>query len=118
MRTLTTAEGLGQEVPKDAAAVFIVGPQRPFSEGEADTLAAYEKRGGRLFIALDPENGALRGAAEAPGPQAHADRLAQERGIATVRPPPSLADRINIGTRTFSSHPVGDLPGPQQRRRC
>jgi len=32
-------------------------------------------------------------------------RLAQERGIATVRPPPSKADRVNIATRTFSSHP-------------
>ncbi len=32
--------------------------------------------------------------------------IAQERGTANVRPPPGLADRYNIGTRTFSSHPV------------
>lgn len=106
VRTLTTAEGLGQEVPKDAAAVFIVGPQRPFSEGEADTLAAYEKRGGRLFIALDPEpKERFEELLKPLGLKLTPDRLAQERGIATVRPPPSLADRVNIATRTFSSHP-------------
>jgi hypothetical protein len=32
--------------------------------------------------------------------------LAQEKGTATLRPPPSLADRVNIGTRSFGSHPV------------
>ena len=106
LRTLTTAEGLGQEVPKDAAAVFIVGPQRPFSDGEAGTLAAYEKRGGRLFIALDPEpKERFEELLKPLGLRLTPDRLAQERGIATVRPPPSLADRVNIATRTFSSHP-------------
>ena len=106
VRTLTTAEGLGQEVPKDAAAVFIVGPQRPFPPGEAETLAAYEKRGGRLFIALDPEpKERFEELLDPLGLKLPPERLAQERGIATVRPPPSLADRVNIATRAYSSHP-------------
>lgn len=107
VRTLTTAEGLGNEIPKDAAAVFILGPSRAFSEPEAASIEAYAKRGGRLFIALDPENGLAFDELMAPlGLSFKPQPIAQERGNANVRPPPGLADRINIGTRTFSSHPV------------
>jgi len=106
VRSLTTAEGLGQEVPKDAAAVFIIGPQRPFTEPEAQALEAYEKKGGRLFIALDPESALPFDELLKPlGISFKPQVLAQERGTANVRPPPGIADRINIGTRTFSSHP-------------
>lgn len=106
VRQLTTAEGLGNEIPKDAAAVFVIGPTRAFTEPEAKALEAYEQRGGRLFIALDPEatlpfDELLKPLGLSFKPQP----LAQERGTANVRPPPGLADRINIGTRTFSSHP-------------
>jgi hypothetical protein len=107
IRPLTTAEGLGQEIPKDAAAVFIIGPSRAFSAPEAASLEAYEKKGGRLFIALDPENALPFDELMAPlGLSFKAQPIAQERGTANVRPPPGLADRINIGTRTFSSHPA------------
>jgi hypothetical protein len=107
VRPLTAADGLGQEVPSDAAAVFIIGPTRPFSPPEADALVAYGKRGGRLFLALDPEAGhdfaeLLKplGLSFAPTP------LAQARGNANVRPPPGPADRYNIAVKTFSSHPA------------
>jgi hypothetical protein len=107
VRTLTTAEGLGQEIPKDAAAVFIIGPQRAFSQPEADSISAWGKRGGRLFIALDPESALPFDELMSPlGLSFKPQAIAQERGTANVRPPPGLADRINIGTRTFSSHPV------------
>lgn len=106
VRTLTTAEGLGQEVPKDASVVFVVGPSTPFTPGEAAALETYEKSGGRLLIALDPENGLSFDDLLKPlGLSFKPQTLAQERNTATVRPPPGLADRINIGTRTYSSHP-------------
>lgn len=107
VRTLTTAEGLGNEIPKDAAALFILGPERAFSAPEAASIEAYAKRGGRLFIALDPENGLpFDELVEPLGLSFKPQNIAQERGTANVRPPPGPADRINIGTRTFSSHPV------------
>jgi hypothetical protein len=107
VRLLSTAEGLGQEVPKDAAAVFVLGPTQPFTQPEADALAAYAQRGGRLFIALDPEAGpAFEELMKPLGLSFKPERIAQERGTANIRPPPSLADRVNIGTRTFSSHPA------------
>jgi hypothetical protein len=107
VRQLSSAEGLGQEIPKDAAAVFVMGPTREFTSPEALALENYFKRGGRLFVALDPENALpfdnfLRSFAVSMKPVF----IAQERGTANLRPPPSLADRINIGTRTFSSHPI------------
>lgn len=109
---LTTAEGLGTEVPKDAAAVFIIGPQRAFSAPEAATIEAYIKRGGRLFIALDPESGL--GFSELLTPLGLSFKpltITQERGNANVRPPPGIADRVNIATRTFSSHPIATYLG-------
>lgn len=106
VRALSAAEGLAQDVPKDAAAVFVIGPQRAFTDSEARALEAYEKRGGRVFFALDPEAGLSFDELLTPlGLKLTADRLAQEHSIANVRPPPSLADRVNIGTRSYSSHP-------------
>lgn len=107
VRLLSAAEGLGQEVPKDAAAVFVLGPTQSFTQPEADALAAYGARGGRLFLALDPEAGPNFEELLKPlGLSMKPQRVAQERGTANLRPPPSLADRVNIGTRTFSSHPA------------
>ena len=107
VRPLTGAEGLGQEVPSDASAVFIIGPTLAFSPAEAQALAAYEKRGGRVFLALDPDSGlAFDELLEPLGLTYVPHALAQERNIANVRPPPGLADRVNILTRTYSSHPA------------
>jgi len=107
VRLLSAAEGLGQDVPRDAAAVFVVGPQRAFPPPEAEALAAYLRRGGRLFLALDPEPGLDFAELLKPlGVVLTPQRLAQERNTANLHPPPSLADRVNIGTRTFSSHPA------------
>jgi ABC-type uncharacterized transport system len=107
VRVLSAAEGLGQEVPRDAAAVFVIGPQRAFAGSEAEALVAFGKRGGRLFLALDPEPGLAFEELLAPlGLKLTPQRLAQERNTVNLHPPPSLGDRVNIGTRSFSSHPA------------
>jgi hypothetical protein len=107
VRKLTTAEGLGNEIPKDAAAVFVIGPTSPFSEAEAKSLTDYAQKGGRLFLALDPEASLAFDELLKPlGLSFKPQPLAQERGTANVRPPPGLADRVNIGSNTFSSHPA------------
>lgn len=41
-------------IPEDAAAVAILGPQRPFLEGEVQLLREWLEKGGRLFVALEP----------------------------------------------------------------
>ncbi len=104
VKVLSSAEGLGTEVPTDAAAVFVVGPQRAFAPSEAETLAAYEKRGGKLFIALDPEHGLAFDELMKPlGLVFKPELLANEHANAQVNHAPS--DRVNIATQSYSSHP-------------
>jgi len=57
-------------VPADAAAVAILGPQRPFLDLEIEALRTYLDGGGRLFVALEP------GASD---PQL--EQLLEEKGI-------------------------------------
>ncbi len=115
VRTLTTAEGLGQEVPKDAAAVFVVGPTMAFSPPEAQALAAYAQRGGRLFLALDPESGLDAKELVAPLGVAFSPQvLCNDRLFARTAAQASPADRKNIGTRTYSSHPAVTYLGRTQ----
>ncbi len=107
VRSLSSAEGLGQEVPSDAAAVFILGPNRKFAPEEAASIAAYGRRGGSFFLALDAEPNLSFGELLGPlGLQATPGPVVQERGIANIQPPPSLADRTNIITRNYQRHPV------------
>ena len=116
VRTLSTAEGLGQEVPKDAAAVFIVGPSgrspRPRPTRWPPTRSAAGDSSSR---STPKPKERFEELLKPLGLKLTPDRLAQERGIATVRPPPSLADRVNIATRTFSSHPSVTYAGPGER---
>jgi hypothetical protein len=55
-RELGMAQGLGNEVPADAALVIVAGPQRPMLAEEIAALARYFQRGGRLLVAVDPES--------------------------------------------------------------
>ncbi len=107
VRTLSTAEGLAVEIPRDAAAVFVIGPTQAFSEPEAQALQAYEQRGGRLFIAVDPEAGLDMKELLAPlGVAFTPVTLANDKVYARTSAQASPADRKNIGTRSYSSHPA------------
>lgn len=55
VRELGLAQGLGNEVPSDAAVVLWVGPQRAMLAEESAALLRYFRRGGRLLVAVDPE---------------------------------------------------------------
>ncbi len=56
-RYLGAADGLMQDVPKDVTVVMVIlGPQKPFLPEESAALNRFIDRGGRLLIALDPEN--------------------------------------------------------------
>ncbi len=55
VRELGLAQGLGNEVPADAAMVLLVGPQRSMLGEESAALVRYFRGGGRLLVAVDPE---------------------------------------------------------------
>ena len=104
LKTLSAAEGLGQEVPKDAAAVMILGPTQAFQEPEAKALNEYGVRGGKLFIAVDPESGlAFKELLTPLGLSFTPVVLAND--VAYARKTYTPSDRTIIGTKTFSSHP-------------
>lgn len=54
-KELGMADGLAREVPEDARAVAVIGPRDRFLPEESAALLAYVQRGGRLLLALDPQ---------------------------------------------------------------
>jgi hypothetical protein len=104
VRQLGAAEGLASDVPNDATMVAMVGPTKPLLPEEVASLTRYFDKGGRLFIALDPEAGLD-----------YADLLGPlgvkfvptvlNNDVAIARKSNQLSDRQNIVTATFSSHP-------------
>lgn len=103
VKSLGTAQGLGNVVPDDAAAVFVLGPTAPLLQEELEALGRYLERGGRVLMALDTERavdvgGLLKplGLAFQPTPLAH------ERAFVPRRRNDS--DHLVIATNRFSSH--------------
>tara|TARA_B100001123_G_scaffold450769_1_gene623570 strand:- start:1423 stop:3312 length:1890 start_codon:yes stop_codon:yes gene_type:complete len=100
---LGLGDGLGQDVPADAAMVMVLGPRRPFFEAEMASLERFLARGGALLLALDPEGTFTMGPLEqrlgvryVATPLADEQRHLQQRG--------DLSDRRLIITNNFTSH--------------
>lgn len=104
LRTLSSAEGLASDIPRDAAAVLIIGPTSAFLPEEAAALERYLDNGGRALIAVDPETGLdFKGLLAPLGLQFTPVMLASDQAYVRRRYQPS--DRTNIGTASYSSHP-------------
>ena len=108
VRTLGVAEGLGAEVPRDAAVLAVVGPERDFLPEELAALRRYVERGGRLWLALEPHGPGLESLLEPWGLKLLRVPLANDQRY--LRTTYQQSDRANLGTASFSSHPsVGTL---------
>ncbi len=104
-RNLSAAEGLASDVPKDAAAVYLVGPTKALLEEEAAALVRYVKGGGRLFVAVDPEGGEAYQSLFAPlGVRFVTTPLANDQVY--LKRSSQVSDRANIATASFTSHPA------------
>jgi hypothetical protein len=104
VRTLGAAEGLAADVPNDATIVILAGPQKPLLTEEAAALVRYYQRGGRLLVALDPEEHQDEKELLAPlGLSFVPTILANDQIFYPRAHQPS--DRANILTNMFSSHP-------------
>lgn len=103
VRQLGAAEGLAEDVPQDAAMVVLVGPTKPLLPEEAASLERYFERGGRIFIALDPESGDAHELLAPLGVKYITTVLCND--VAIARKANQITDRQNIVTATFSSHP-------------
>jgi gliding motility-associatede transport system auxiliary component len=103
IRQLGAAEGLASDIPADASLVVMVGPQKPLLAEEVAALQRYFDRGGRLFIALDPESGDAHELLEPLGLKYVPTVLAND--VAMARKTNQIGDRQNIVTASYSSHP-------------
>ena len=103
VRDLGLAQGLGNEIPKDATVVVVLGPVRPFLPGEVATLKKYAENGGHLFLALDPDAKVdLDPLAEIAGLSFQPAVLANEK--MHLRRRFNDSDRTILVTNRFSSH--------------
>jgi hypothetical protein len=103
VRSLGMAEGLGTEVPRDASAVVVVGPTREFLPEELSALREYADRGGRLWLALDPDGPDFQSLLAPLGLKSLKTPLANDQVF--FRTTRQQSDRGNLGTASFSSHP-------------
>jgi hypothetical protein len=105
---LGVAEGLGHEVPRDAALVLVLGPERAFLAEEAAALDRYVARGGHVWLALEPSvDAGLSGLFERVG-------VFPRPGVVLCRESHLIrnrtdADRELIVARDFDSHTVTRL---------
>lgn len=55
VKDLGIPQGLATDVPQDASLVVMLGPTQTLLPAEIEALDRYAKRGGKLFVALDPD---------------------------------------------------------------
>ena len=96
-------QGLGREIPDDAAMVLVIGPRTPFLAEELDVLDQYLAAGGAALFALDPDSDFELGPLEARlGVQYQPFLLANDRQY--VRRRGNVSDRQLIVTDQFTAH--------------
>jgi len=104
-RELGLAQGLGNEVPGDAALVLVIGPQQPMLAEETAALSRYFQHGGRLLLAVDPEaETAAAPLLAALSLEISPTILANDR-LFWARTH-QKADRAGIAVASYSSHPA------------
>ena len=115
VRSVNAADGLMNEVPKGITLLAIIGPRTPFQPEEYASINRFIDGGGRVLIALDPENKVdMHEVLEPLNLEFKAEPLANDQAFAR-RMEQKISDRANLVTATFSSSPVGldaVAPGP------
>jgi len=115
LRYLGLSDGSGTEIPDDAAAVVIAGPDQPFLQAEADALKRYLDKGGRVAVFLDVSKSLKEGVTvqrnandpllkvlNAMGITFKYDVVANDKNFVSATRTPS--DRWFIFSNTFSTH--------------
>lgn len=104
-REIGLAQGLGDRIPVDAAMVMIIGPQTPFLDEELNSIREYMDRGGSLLVALEPGSGfQFEELQDDLGVEYDEAMTVDDDLFLPERL--TLADRRNIITNRFSTHPA------------
>ncbi|MEW6440363.1 MAG: Gldg family protein [bacterium] len=103
VKVLGLGQGLAMEAPEDASVILVIDPTEDFLPEELNALRRYLNRGGRLWVALDPDHSTnLAGLLAEYGVRFVAAPLANESYY--VRAFYNKADRYNLYTNRSSSH--------------
>ena len=106
VRSVNAADGLMNEVPKGITMLAIIGPRSPFQPEEYAAINRYIDGGGRVLIALDPENKVdMHEVLQPLNLEFKAEPLANDQAYAR-RMEQKISDRANLVTATFSSSPA------------
>lgn len=108
VRDLGIDQGLAEKVPPSAPAVFVAGPRKAFLPEEARSLLEYVRGGGRLVVMVDPSDASgLEPLLEGLGLELKEGVLTSDKKyIPRTR---TDADRTNVFSNSFSSHPTVTL---------
>jgi hypothetical protein len=114
VKPLGPVEGLAGGVPGDAAVVIWTDPTLALFPGEAEALEKYLESGGRLLLTLDPASDpGLDGLLGFLGLEYSRAKLANDKAYIPITR--TAADKYNLVTASFSSHPsVGSFSSKQQ----
>jgi len=103
LHDLSSATGLGADVPDDATIVLVLGPRQAFLPEEVLSLKRYAERGGKLFLCLDPDAKIdLAPLADLVGLTVSSSVLANDK--VHMRRRFNDSDRVILATNRFSSH--------------
>jgi gliding motility-associatede transport system auxiliary component len=103
VRDLSPTTGLGVEVPDDASIVVVLGPSQALAKEEVAALYRYAERGGRLFLALDPDaHVPLDALADIAGLTVSPTLLANDK--VHLRRRFNDSDHLILATNRYSSH--------------
>ncbi len=103
VKELTLADGLGTEIPEDATAVVVLGPESDMLPEEQAALDAYRKKGGSLLVALEPGGAAMPDVLGPLGVRYDpAVTLVHDSQYVPVTR--RITDRQNLVTNKFSTH--------------
>jgi hypothetical protein len=108
VKRLSSAQGLSNSVPDDAALLIWAGPTYALFPGELDALQAYLDRGGRALILLDQEGGdKAADLLDYLGLDFYPTKLAHARWFVVFSH--TRADCYNLVTNKFSSHAASNV---------
>ncbi len=105
MSKLGFVEGLGRDVPDDAALVVIFGPTTPFLAEEQESLIRYLEGGGSILVFVDPfVDAGLEKLFQKMRLKVPAGEIANDKEF--IRRSHTSADHAIIFSNNFASHPT------------
>lgn len=105
VKELGLEDGLGQEVPEDAAVLFVVGAKKPFLPSEVRAIENYRNKGGSVYLMLEPGQEQVdQPLLDLFGVEYNNATMVTDKARGYAYVTGGLSDRSFVMTNKFSSH--------------